>query len=161
MGIVRLNELPEGSGNLTNDDIFVFMDNPGASGITRKISLSELSEAIGTGSGGPSTSLPVIDLGTVSGSNSINGGINNAIQTLTLNGTPVTFTKGTGWSSTADTSEETVLKITVSSPTSITWTIVNQWFNRSSGPLASGVHLFLLRSVGTSTIEGHYIGSET
>lgn len=62
MGIVRLNELPEGSGNLTNDDIFVFMDNPGASGITRKISLSELSEAIGTGSGGLSTSLPYLEL---------------------------------------------------------------------------------------------------
>ena len=107
------------------------------------------------------STVPVVSLGTLTGSNAVNGGINNAIQTLTLNGTAVTFTKGTGWSSTADTSTDTVLKITASSPTSITWTIVNQWFNQSSGPLATGVHLFVLRSVGTSTIEGHYIGSQT
>ena len=49
MAIVRINELPEGSGNLTSDDILVFMDNPGSSGITKKISLSELSAAIDPG----------------------------------------------------------------------------------------------------------------
>lgn len=107
------------------------------------------------------STVSVVSLGTLTGSNAINGGINNAIQILTLNGTAVTFTKGAGWSSTADTSTDTVLKITASSPTSITWTIVNQWFNQYSGPLATGVHLFVLRSVGTSTIEGHYIGSQT
>jgi len=51
MGIVRIDQLPEGDNNLSNDDIFIFMDNPGASGITRKISLSELSNAIGGGGG--------------------------------------------------------------------------------------------------------------
>ena len=45
--IVRLNELPEGSGNLSSDDIFVFMDDPSGSAITKKISLSEISAAIG------------------------------------------------------------------------------------------------------------------
>ena len=49
MGIKRINEFPEGSGLLSSDDIFVFMDNPSGSGITKKISLSEISNAIGAG----------------------------------------------------------------------------------------------------------------
>lgn len=49
MAIIRINELPEGSGNLTNDDIFVFMDDPAGSGITKKISLSEIASAVGGG----------------------------------------------------------------------------------------------------------------
>lgn len=50
--IVRLNELPEGSGSLSSDDIFVFMDDPSGSGITKKISLSEIASAVGGGGGG-------------------------------------------------------------------------------------------------------------
>jgi hypothetical protein len=42
MGVVRINELPEGSGSLSNDDIFLFMDNPSSSGTTRQITLDEL-----------------------------------------------------------------------------------------------------------------------
>jgi hypothetical protein len=49
-GIVRLNQLPEGSGNLTSDDIFVFMDDPSGSAVTKKISLSEISSVLGGGS---------------------------------------------------------------------------------------------------------------
>lgn len=49
MPIIRINELPEGSGNLTNDDIFIFMDDPSDSGVTKKISLSEIAGAIGGG----------------------------------------------------------------------------------------------------------------
>jgi len=45
-GIVRLNELPEGSGSLSNDDIFVFMDDPSGGGVTKKISLSQIGTAI-------------------------------------------------------------------------------------------------------------------
>ena len=45
-GIVRLNQLPEGSGNLTSDDIFVFMDDPSGSAVTKKISLSEIVDVI-------------------------------------------------------------------------------------------------------------------
>lgn len=52
MGIIRLNELPEGSGQLSNDDVFLFMDDPSGSGITKKISLSEIASVIGTGGGG-------------------------------------------------------------------------------------------------------------
>lgn len=49
MGITRLNQLPEGSGSLSNDDIFLFMDDPSGSGITKKISLSQISSTIGGG----------------------------------------------------------------------------------------------------------------
>jgi hypothetical protein len=65
MGIKKINELPEGSGSLSNDDIFLFMDNPSGSGITKKISLSQIASAIGGGgggSGGISTSITTIDL---------------------------------------------------------------------------------------------------
>ena len=48
MSIKRINEFPEGSGSLSGDDIFLFMDNSSASGITKKITLSQLSNAIGT-----------------------------------------------------------------------------------------------------------------
>lgn len=49
MGIKRINEFPEGSGLLSSDDVFIFMDNPSGSGVTKKISLSEISNAIGIG----------------------------------------------------------------------------------------------------------------
>jgi hypothetical protein len=47
MSIKRINQFPEGSGSLTNDDIFLFMDNPLTSGVTKKITLSQLSSSIG------------------------------------------------------------------------------------------------------------------
>jgi len=52
MSIKRLKDLPDGSGSLSNDDIFLFMDDPSGSGITKKISLSEIGSAIGGGGGG-------------------------------------------------------------------------------------------------------------
>ena len=57
MGIIRLNDLPDGSGNLTSDDIFLFMDNPSGGGITKKISLSEIASSIGSGGGGTATNV--------------------------------------------------------------------------------------------------------
>ncbi len=59
MPILRINEFPEGSGVLTNDDVFLFMDDPSGNGVTKKISLSDISSAIGTTS--------VVQLGNVSG----------------------------------------------------------------------------------------------
>jgi hypothetical protein len=47
MSIQRINEFPTGSGSLSSDDIFLFMDSPSVSGVTKKITLSELSSAIG------------------------------------------------------------------------------------------------------------------
>jgi hypothetical protein len=49
MSIKRINQFPEGSGSLSNDDIFLFMDNPSNGGTTKKISLSQISGAIGGG----------------------------------------------------------------------------------------------------------------
>lgn len=73
--IVRLNELPEGSGSLTNDDILLFMDDPSGSGISKKISLSEISNAIGGGgSGNPfDQELNTTDFPTFSGVSLSNG----------------------------------------------------------------------------------------
>jgi hypothetical protein len=47
MSIQRINEFPEGSGSLSSDDVFLFMDDPSGNKATKKISLSQLSEAIG------------------------------------------------------------------------------------------------------------------
>jgi hypothetical protein len=46
MSIKRINQFPEGSGSLSHEDIFLFMDNPSDNGITKKISLSELRSII-------------------------------------------------------------------------------------------------------------------
>jgi hypothetical protein len=47
MSIKRINEFPEGSGSLTTDDVFLFMDDPSGSGITKKIGLSQIGSVIG------------------------------------------------------------------------------------------------------------------
>jgi hypothetical protein len=71
MTIKRINEFPDNSGSLTSDDIFLFMDDPSGEGITKKISLSDLSDAIGGGGGsGSPTSITNIDLH--------NGGVQSA-----------------------------------------------------------------------------------
>ena len=49
MSIKRINQFPEGSGSLSHEDIFLFMDNPSDSGITKKIALSEITNTIITG----------------------------------------------------------------------------------------------------------------
>lgn len=46
MGIKRFYQFPEGSGSLSADDIFLFMDNPSSSGVTKKISLDQLGDAL-------------------------------------------------------------------------------------------------------------------
>ena len=46
MPIQRINEFPEGSGSLSSDDIFLFMDDPSGSGITKKISFADISSNI-------------------------------------------------------------------------------------------------------------------
>ena len=40
MPIIRINQLPEGSGSLTSDDIFYVMDNPGGSAVSKQITLN-------------------------------------------------------------------------------------------------------------------------
>jgi hypothetical protein len=57
MPILRINEFPEGSGSLSNDDVFLFMDDPSGSGITKKINLNELKNLILKGFKDPNVSL--------------------------------------------------------------------------------------------------------
>ena len=47
MAIKRINEFPEGSGTLTNDDLFLVMDGPSGSALTKKVSLGTLVGTIG------------------------------------------------------------------------------------------------------------------
>lgn len=49
MSIKRINEFTDGGDNISNDDLFLFMDDPSSGGITKKISFSDLSNAIGGG----------------------------------------------------------------------------------------------------------------
>ena len=76
MSIIRVNQLPEGSGNLTNDDIFIFMDDPSGSGITKKISLSQIRYPT------------VVQLGSVSGTINTNASLGDIFDlTLAASGT--------------------------------------------------------------------------
>ncbi len=47
MSIKRFKDFPSGSGSLSADDIFLFMDSPDNTGVTKKISLAQLTDAIG------------------------------------------------------------------------------------------------------------------
>jgi hypothetical protein len=102
VGIIKLNDLPDGSGSLTSDDIFLFMDNPSGGGITKKISLSQLSSAVGGGGGGISNLVEDItpqlggnlDLNSysINGTGSINlFGSGNFTQGLFVNNTGVSL----------------------------------------------------------------------
>ena len=46
MSVKRFNDFPDGSGSLTSDDIFLFMDDPTNSAITKKISLSQITDGL-------------------------------------------------------------------------------------------------------------------
>ena len=102
-----------------------------------------------------------LDLGAVSGRISINYTQDSQFQNITLNGTAVTFVKGAGWPSSSTTVTDLVLNISViTSNTSATWTIVNDWYRQPDSPLPVGTHIVLLRAVG-NVIQGHYIGNKT
>jgi hypothetical protein len=94
MSIIRVNQLPEGSGNLTNDDIFIFMDDPSGSGITKKISLSQISDNIVANFNSvvsgllPSKYPTVVQLGSVSGTINTDASLGDIFDlTLAASGT--------------------------------------------------------------------------
>lgn len=63
MVIKRFDDFPENNSSLSSDDIFLFMDDPGSGeGVTKKISLSELSNAIGPVGYEQGTSFPYLTL---------------------------------------------------------------------------------------------------
>jgi hypothetical protein len=107
--------------------------------------------------GGLSAPIKILNLNTVSGNVSISYSIDKQIQTLVLDGTATNFIEGTSWPSSD--SVDVLLEIFVSSTTSVTWSIVDDWYN----PVPSfvpGKYLVLLRNIGL-TIQGHYIGEKT
>jgi hypothetical protein len=94
MPIQRINEFPEGSGSLSNDDVFLFMDDPTGSGITKKISLSQIGEAIGVGDGNITdiVSGTGINIVSSSGTYTVNStGEASVIKTMVFNktGSPI------------------------------------------------------------------------
>jgi hypothetical protein len=105
----------------------------------------------------------IYDLGLISGSVALDWAENKTIQVAELDGTATTFTKGTGWPSSAIISQDLLLQLNVTSSTTITWTIVgSNWYNKpSSSILSSGEYMFLLRAFGSSDIYGFYIGENT
>jgi hypothetical protein len=143
----------DGSGDFNTRNIYVTGIIANSGNFTNSLQLN------GSGVGLYDTS--VFNLGTISGTNAINCGQDRQIQTLTLNGVATTFTTGTGWPSSNSVSRETTLNIFASGNTSVTWTIVNDWYRQPDSPLPSGRHIVLLRSVGSGTMQGHYIGNKT
>jgi hypothetical protein len=94
MAVSRIKDFPEGSGSLSGDDIFLFMDDPSGNAITKKISLSQISSIIG-GGGGVGLSLEEIqdNLGNtflLSGTG-INLNYSDGSSTLTISTTGVSL----------------------------------------------------------------------
>jgi hypothetical protein len=109
---------------------------------------------------GVSSPVPIYTLGTVSGNTAISFGIDRQIQKLTLNGTSVNFTEGTGWDIT-NRSVDVLLEITVSSTTTVAFdsNFITDWYGLLP-TFTTGKYLILLRSMGTGVVQGHYIGTK-
>lgn len=130
------------------------------------INSGNFTTALTIGNSGVATwDIPILNLGTITGTNSINWGTDRTMQNLTFNGSAVTLNKGSGWPSTNGICREVTLSIYSSGNTSVTWTgtsgIVTDWYGQPDSPLPSGNHIVLLRAVSSGTIQGHYIGSKT
>lgn len=46
MSIKRFKDFPDGSGSLSSDDVFLFMDDPTGEAITKKIALSHITDGL-------------------------------------------------------------------------------------------------------------------
>ena len=126
------------------------------------INSGNFTTALTIGNSGVATwDVPILSLGTISGTNSINWGTDRTMQNCTLNGTATTLNKGTGWPSTNGVSREVTLNIYASGNTSVTWNIVNDWYRQPDSPLPSGNHIVLFRAISSGVIQGHYIGNKT
>jgi hypothetical protein len=70
MTLKRFNQFPEGSGSLSNDDIFLFMDDPSGSALTKKVSVSVLqSGLIQSNTGLVNNSIGITNMISISQSN--------------------------------------------------------------------------------------------
>jgi hypothetical protein len=109
---------------------------------------------------GLSAPTPIYNLGASSGNTAISYGLDKQIQTLTLNGSSVNFTKGTGWNL-ANQSVDVLLNMSVTNTTTVAFdsNFVTDWYT-SLPVFSSGTYLTLLRSVGSGVVQGHYLGKK-
>lgn len=109
---------------------------------------------------GLSSPTPIHNLGTVSGNTAINYEIGKQIQSMTLAGGSVNFTEGTGWT-TANKSVDVVLHLYVTSTTTVAFdsNFVTDWFS-TLPTFSAGTYIILLRSMGSTIVEGFYIGKK-
>jgi hypothetical protein len=154
LGGTIVSSVVDGSGTVVTGD-GVINNRYGIVQVDNSPSILNGSLTIGDGLSAPTK---IHNLGLVSGNISISYAIDKQIQTLSLNGTNTNFVEGSGWPST--TSVDVLLEITVSSTTSVTWTMVDDFYNPVPASLSAGKYLVLLRSIG-ATIQGHYIGEKT
>lgn len=110
-------------------------------------------------SNGLSAPTPIFDLGSVSGNVNVNYAINKQIQKATVNGTLTSFVLGSDWPPSG--SVDVLIELTVTANTTVSWTLVNEWYNPAPAFTAGNKYLILLRSMGSSTIQGHYISQRT
>jgi hypothetical protein len=135
----------------TPNSLYVIPSDNSSGTATEKVTIKQINDL--------SRTYSVLSLGTVSGVTNISFGADRLIQSLTLNGTAVQFTKGSGWPSSNDIAADIVLNISVASTTSITWSVVDTWIiNPPAGALGVDNHVVLLRSIGSS-IQGFYVGN--
>jgi hypothetical protein len=138
-----------GGENRIDNNFTIFSDNR----ITTNCSL-----AVDEGLSSPT---PIYSLGIVSGNTAISYAIDKQIQTLTLNGTSVNFTQGTGWGVT-NKSLDVILEITANSTTTVAFdsNFITDVYNPFP-VFIPGKYLVLLRSMGSGVVQGHYIGEKT
>lgn len=154
MAIIKINELPYGSGNLTPDDLIVFMDDPSGVASTKQASVSNIKKII--------IEKSVFDIGIFSNETDdiiINYDQEKTIQTVLLIDGSYTFILGSGWP--IDNSVEILLQITIAGSVNITWDIVTDWYSdyNDLNNLSEGKHTFLLRKIGTD-ISAYYLGNK-
>jgi hypothetical protein len=104
----------------------------------------------------------IYNLGTISGTVSLDWARNKTIQKATLNGFSTTINAGTGWPTT-DISRDLLLRLSTNTSTTVNWNIVgSNWYNKPSGTsLPSGEYMFVLRAFGSGIINGFYVGQNT
>lgn len=102
----------------------------------------------------------IYDLGSVSGNVNVDYAIDKQIQKLTIDGSPLTLNKGSGWP-TGNISRDVMLQINCISSTTIIWNIVgSNWYDKPTSILPGGEYLVLLRAMDNNVIQGHYIGEK-
>lgn len=124
-----------------------------------------------TATGGLSAPTKIHDLGFTSiGNIDIDYGINKQIQKIGFVGDfpngYLNFNLGSNWpiNDSVDVFLELTVVSTVGQPGGIVvdWPIVSDWYNQQPPTLFTpGKYLFLFRSMGSSTIQGHYLGSNS